>query len=62
MRLTRTAALFAALVPLAATATAQTGPAWAATHLPAEVLSLACAPSATPEIPAVPLRWQTIAA
>jgi len=56
MRLTRTAALFAALVPLAATATAQTGPAWAATHLPADVLSLACAPSAASEMPAVPLR------
>ena len=56
MRLTRTAALFAALVPFAATAAAQTGPAWAATHIPAEVLSLACAPSATYEVPAVPLR------
>ena len=57
MRLTRTAALVAALVPLAAaTAAAQTGPAWAATHLPADVLSLACAPSAVSEVPAVPLR------
>jgi len=56
MRLTRTAALFAALVPFAAPAAAQTGPAWAATHIPTEVLGQACAPFAVSEIPAVPLR------
>ena len=58
MRLTRTAALFAALAPLAAppAVSAQTGPAWAATHLPPDVLAMACAPSAVNEVPAVPLR------
>ena len=58
MRLTRTAAVFAALAPLAvpAGASAQTGPAWAATHLPADVLAMACAPSAVNEVPTVPLR------
>ena len=42
MRLTRTAALFAALAPLAAppAVSAQTGPAWAATHLPPDVLAM----------------------
>jgi hypothetical protein len=58
MRLTCTAALFAALVPLTvpAAVSAQTGPAWAATHLPADVLALTCAPAAAYETPAVPLR------
>lgn len=57
MRFTRTAALaaFAALV-LPAAAAAQTGPAWSATHLPADVLPLVCAPAITYEVPAVPLR------
>jgi hypothetical protein len=57
MRFTRTAALAALtafVVPAAAAA--QTGPAWSATHLPADVLPLICAPSATYEMPAVPLR------
>ncbi len=58
MRFTRTAALFAALAPLVvpAAVSAQTGPAWVATHLPADVLAMACAPSAVNEMPAVPLR------
>ena len=57
MRLTRTAALFAALVPLAAhRRRPDRSRAWAATHLPADVLALACAPSAASEMPAVPLR------
>jgi hypothetical protein len=57
MRLNRTAALFVALAFVAPPAvSAQTGPAWAATHLPADVLALTCAPSAAYETPAVPLR------
>src|SRR5262245_22206942 len=58
MRLTRTAALFAAFALLAAPAavSAQTGPAWAATHLPPDVLAMACAPYAATEPPPVPLR------
>jgi hypothetical protein len=57
MRFTRTAALTAIaafLVPAAAAA--QTGPAWTATKIPAEVLALTCAPSNAYEIPPVPLR------
>ena len=57
MRFTRTAALAAlAAFVLPAVASAQTGPAWAATHLPADVLPLVCAPSITYEVPAVPLH------
>ena len=57
MRFTRTAALTAiAAFVLPAAAAAQTGPAWAATHLPADVLALSCAPTATFEMPEVPLR------
>jgi hypothetical protein len=57
MRFTRSAAL-AALTAfvLPATAAAQTGPAWSATHLPSDVLQQACAPSLAYEVPAVPLR------
>jgi hypothetical protein len=57
MRFNRTAALAAiAAIALPAAAAAQTGPAWAATHIPADVLALTCAPSAVYEMPAVPLR------
>ena len=57
MRLTRTAALTAlAALALPVAAAAQNGPAWSATHLPAEVLPLVCAPGLTYEVPAVPLR------
>jgi hypothetical protein len=56
MRLTRTAALVVALVSLATPVAAQTGPAWAATHLPADVLALTCAPAPAYEVPAIPLR------
>jgi hypothetical protein len=48
------AALAACLLPIAAVA--QTGPAWSATHLPADVLSLVCAPSIAADEPAVTLR------
>ena len=57
MRLIRPAALvvaLAALVPLAASA--QNGPAWVATHLPSDVLSMVCAPTAAHDVPSVPLR------
>jgi hypothetical protein len=57
MRFTRTAALAAIaafVVPVAAAA--QTGPAWVATHLPADVLPLVCAPTITYEVPGVPLH------
>ena len=57
MRFTRTAALAAlAAFVLPAAAAAQTGPAWRPTQVPADVLSLVCAPSITYEVPAVPLR------
>jgi hypothetical protein len=57
MRLNCTAALAFALAASAPVVTsAQNGPAWAATHLPAAVLTQACAPSAAYEVPAVPLR------
>jgi hypothetical protein len=57
MRFTRTAALTAiAAFVLPAAAAAQTGPAWAATRLPSDVLALTCAPSAAYEVPEVPLR------
>jgi hypothetical protein len=57
MRLTRTAALAAlAAFVLPAAAAAQTAPAWKPTRISADVLPLVCAPSATTEVPAVPLR------
>jgi hypothetical protein len=57
MRFNRTAALAAiAAIALPAAAAAQTGPAWSATHLPADVLPLVCAPAVAYEVPAVPLR------
>jgi hypothetical protein len=46
------AALLAAASPLFA----QKGPAATSTHLPPEILSLACSPRATFEVPAMPLR------
>jgi hypothetical protein len=49
-----TAALAAFVAPGAVSA--QTGPAWAVTHLPPDVLSQVCAPAAAYEVPAVPLR------
>jgi hypothetical protein len=57
MSFTRTAALtlLAAFV-LPAAAAAQTGPAWSATKIPADVLALTCAPTSAHEMPAVPLR------
>jgi hypothetical protein len=45
-----------AAILLAAPAAAQRGPAPASTHLPADVLSLACAPKVAFEAPAMPLR------
>jgi hypothetical protein len=57
MRFNRTAALAAiAAFVLPAAAAAQTGPAWSATKLPADVLALTCAPTAAYEVPEVPLR------
>jgi len=58
MRLRQTAASLLSIAALAVpvTAAAQTGPAWVATHLPAEVLTLACAPAPAYETPSVPLR------
>ncbi len=44
------------LLAIALPAAAQTGPAPAATHLPADVLQLACAPRVVFETPNVPLR------
>ena len=57
MKFARTAALaaFAAFV-VPAVAAAQTGPAWSATHISADVLPLVCAPAITYEMPAVPLH------
>jgi len=55
LRVTAAAAALAAFVAPAAVS-AQTGPAWAATHLPSDVLSQICAPAAAYEVPAVPLR------
>ena len=57
MRFTRSAALAAlAAFVLPASAAAQTGPAWNATHVPSEVLQLVCAPTLAYEVPAVPLH------
>jgi hypothetical protein len=57
MRFNRTAALAAiAAVALPVAAAAQTGAAWSATHVPADVLALVCAPTITYEVPEVPLR------
>jgi hypothetical protein len=57
MRLNHTAALFVALALFApAAAFAQTGPAWVATHIPADVLALTCAPSVAYESSGSPLR------
>jgi hypothetical protein len=50
------AAVAVAAVLGSATLSAQRGPAAAATHLPAEVIGLACAPKAALEIPDTPLR------
>src|SRR5688572_12950192 len=58
MRLSRIAGSLAAIAALVTPVviSAQTGPAWAATKLPSDVLSVACAPAAVFEMPAVPLR------
>ncbi len=50
------AAVAVAAVLASATLAAQRGPAAAASHLPAEVIGLACAPTAALEIPNTPLR------
>ena len=55
-RLTRTGIMMAALLGAAYPVFAQKGPAATATHLPPEILSLACAPRAVYEPPAMPLR------
>ena len=58
MRLRQTAASLLSIAALAVpvAVSAQTGPAWVATHLPPEVLTLACAPAPAYEMPAAPLR------
>jgi hypothetical protein len=50
------AALLTSLLASTALVTAQRAPAMAQTGLPAEVLSLVCAPMAVTEAPAIPLR------
>lgn len=61
MKVRRYAARVVTLAALAVPATAvavsaQTGPAWAATHLSADVLTMACAPAVAYEQSSVPLR------
>jgi hypothetical protein len=58
MRLRQTAASLLSIAALAVpvAVSAQTGPAWVATHLSSDVLTLACAPALAYEMPAVPLR------
>lgn len=50
------AAVLSTLMASTALVTAQRAPAMAQTGLPAEILSLVCAPTATPETPQIPLR------
>ena len=54
--MTRLGMTVVCLAGLTAAPAAQRGPAPASTHLPADVLALACAPKATYEAPARPLR------
>ena len=49
-------ALAAAALAVAVPAAAQRGPAPAMSHLPADVLTLACAPQVTYQVPAMPLH------
>lgn len=54
--MTRLGLTVVCLAALAAAPSAQRGPAPAATNLPADVIALACAPKATYDMPARPLR------
>ena len=54
--MTRSGLIAVLIASFAASAAAQRGPARSATHVPADVLALVCAPKAVYEMPAHPLR------